>query len=140
MHKSVTKCNETIDKWYKNKHEASKIIDTFETYHSTSIDPSRSTTSKNRTSTAARREEKPIGGNLSRDSTSLPLSTPVDLGPAAQPPDGMWLPIEIRPSVNEFILQKIWLYLNVASWLAQPKPYVFPSAITACINSFVLDL
>jgi hypothetical protein len=33
MHKSATKCNETIGKWCKNKHGASKIIDTFETYH-----------------------------------------------------------------------------------------------------------
>jgi hypothetical protein len=32
MHKSATKCNETIGKWYKNKHGASKIIDTLETY------------------------------------------------------------------------------------------------------------
>jgi hypothetical protein len=32
MHRSATKCNETIGKWYKNKHGASKIIDTFETY------------------------------------------------------------------------------------------------------------
>jgi hypothetical protein len=37
MHKSATKCNETIGKWCKNKHGASKIIDTFETYHSTSL-------------------------------------------------------------------------------------------------------
>jgi hypothetical protein len=35
MHKSATKCNETIGKWCKNKHGASKIIDTFETYHAT---------------------------------------------------------------------------------------------------------
>jgi hypothetical protein len=33
MHKSATKCNETIGKWCKNKHGASKIIDTLETYH-----------------------------------------------------------------------------------------------------------
>jgi hypothetical protein len=33
MHKSATKCNETLNKWRKNKHGASKIIDTFETYH-----------------------------------------------------------------------------------------------------------
>jgi hypothetical protein len=33
MHKSATKCNETLGKWYKNKHGASKIIDTLETYH-----------------------------------------------------------------------------------------------------------
>jgi hypothetical protein len=32
MHKSATKCNETIGKWCKNKHGASKIIDTLETY------------------------------------------------------------------------------------------------------------
>jgi hypothetical protein len=32
MHKSATKCNETIGKWCKNKHGASKIIDMFETY------------------------------------------------------------------------------------------------------------
>jgi hypothetical protein len=32
MHKSATKCNETIGKWCKNKHGASQIIDTFETY------------------------------------------------------------------------------------------------------------
>jgi hypothetical protein len=32
MHKSATKCNKTIGKWYKNKHGASKIIDTLETY------------------------------------------------------------------------------------------------------------
>jgi hypothetical protein len=32
MHKCATKCNETLSKWCKNKHGASKIIDTFETY------------------------------------------------------------------------------------------------------------
>jgi hypothetical protein len=36
MHKSATKCNETMGKWYKNKHGASKIIDTFETYQGSS--------------------------------------------------------------------------------------------------------
>jgi hypothetical protein len=33
MHKNATKCNRTLSKWCKNKHGASKIIDTFETYH-----------------------------------------------------------------------------------------------------------
>jgi hypothetical protein len=33
MHKNATKCNETVGKWCKNKHGASKIIDTLETYH-----------------------------------------------------------------------------------------------------------
>jgi hypothetical protein len=32
MHKSATKCNETVGKWCINKHGASKIIDTLETY------------------------------------------------------------------------------------------------------------
>jgi hypothetical protein len=36
MHKSATKCNETSGKWCKNKHGASKIIDTLETHHKTS--------------------------------------------------------------------------------------------------------
>jgi hypothetical protein len=39
-HKNATKCNETQDKWCKNKHEASKIIDTFEMYQA-SIDHAR---------------------------------------------------------------------------------------------------
>jgi hypothetical protein len=33
MHKSATKCNEIVGKWCINKHRASKIIDTSETYH-----------------------------------------------------------------------------------------------------------
>jgi hypothetical protein len=32
MYKSATKCNKTVGKWCKNKHGASKIIDTLETY------------------------------------------------------------------------------------------------------------
>jgi hypothetical protein len=32
MHKSATKCNKILSKWCKNKHEASKIMDTLETY------------------------------------------------------------------------------------------------------------
>jgi hypothetical protein len=35
MHKNATKCNETQGKWCKNKHGASKIIATFETYQVT---------------------------------------------------------------------------------------------------------
>jgi hypothetical protein len=32
MYKSAMKCNKTLGKWCKNKHGASKIIDTLETY------------------------------------------------------------------------------------------------------------
>jgi hypothetical protein len=38
MHKSATKCNETLGKWCKNKHGASKIIDTFETYQPSELE------------------------------------------------------------------------------------------------------
>jgi hypothetical protein len=33
MHKNATMCNKTLSKWCKNRHGASKTIDTFETYH-----------------------------------------------------------------------------------------------------------
>jgi hypothetical protein len=33
MHKNAMKCYKTQSKWCVNKHGASKIIDTFETYH-----------------------------------------------------------------------------------------------------------
>jgi hypothetical protein len=33
MHKNTMKCNKTQSKWCINKYGASKIIDTFETYH-----------------------------------------------------------------------------------------------------------
>jgi hypothetical protein len=32
MHKNAMKCNETLSKWCKNKHGASKIMDMLETY------------------------------------------------------------------------------------------------------------
>jgi hypothetical protein len=35
MHKNATKFNETLNKWRKNKHGASKIMDTLETYQPT---------------------------------------------------------------------------------------------------------
>jgi hypothetical protein len=34
---NATKCTETQGKWCKNKHGASKIIDTFETYHGSDL-------------------------------------------------------------------------------------------------------
>jgi hypothetical protein len=39
MQKSATKCNETVGKWCKNKHGASKIIDTLDTYQSRRVQP-----------------------------------------------------------------------------------------------------
>jgi hypothetical protein len=32
MHKNATKCNETLSKWCKKKHGASKIMDSLVTY------------------------------------------------------------------------------------------------------------
>jgi hypothetical protein len=43
MHKNATKCNNTLSKWCKNKHGASKIIDMFETYHRAPRKPTKST-------------------------------------------------------------------------------------------------
>jgi hypothetical protein len=37
MHKSATKCNKTLGKWYKNKHVAWKIIDTLDGDDASSI-------------------------------------------------------------------------------------------------------
>jgi hypothetical protein len=37
MHKNATKCNKTLSKWCKNKHGATKIIDTFETYQAAAV-------------------------------------------------------------------------------------------------------
>jgi hypothetical protein len=37
MHKNATKCTKTLSKWCKNKHGASKIIDTFETYQGVTL-------------------------------------------------------------------------------------------------------
>jgi hypothetical protein len=37
MHKNATKCNKTQSKWFINKHGASKIIDTFETYQTSDL-------------------------------------------------------------------------------------------------------
>jgi hypothetical protein len=34
MHKNAMKCNETLNKWCKNKHGASKFMDTLQMYHS----------------------------------------------------------------------------------------------------------
>jgi hypothetical protein len=46
MHKSTTTCNTTIGKWCKNKHGASKIIDTFETYQGSASSAAREQTEK----------------------------------------------------------------------------------------------
>jgi hypothetical protein len=50
MHKNATKCNKTLSKWCKNKHGASKIIDTFETYHAPCLESPQAWTLPGRTS------------------------------------------------------------------------------------------
>jgi hypothetical protein len=56
MHKSATKCNETIGKWCKNKHGASKIIDTFETYQWRREEAEAATMAKRVAAVSARKE------------------------------------------------------------------------------------
>jgi hypothetical protein len=46
MHKNTTKCNETLRKWCKNKHGASKIMDMFETYQQAAGDSTEESQSR----------------------------------------------------------------------------------------------
>jgi hypothetical protein len=46
MHKNARKCNETLSKWCKNKHGASKIMDTLKMYHDATTELRRSTRSR----------------------------------------------------------------------------------------------
>jgi hypothetical protein len=65
MYKNATKCNETIGKWCKTKHGASKIIDTFETYHTAMIQPVPK----------SHKEEKSISRQVNLAITSPPVTT-----------------------------------------------------------------
>jgi hypothetical protein len=79
MHKNATKCNETLSKWCKNKHGASKIIDTFETYH---YQGELASTSSSSLAAAARdgvEVEASSGGATTAASSSVTSSTPVVL-------------------------------------------------------------
>jgi hypothetical protein len=64
MHKSATKCNKTIGKWCKNKHGASKIIDTFETYHH-----------RNKPSRSHKRSNEALATGQSEPLPSWPIQT-----------------------------------------------------------------
>jgi hypothetical protein len=46
MYKNATKCNKTLSKWCMNKHGASKIIGTFETYQQVASEINRYSTSR----------------------------------------------------------------------------------------------
>jgi hypothetical protein len=78
MHKSATKCNETLGKWCKNKHGASKIIDTLETYH--------------------RRRRRPILGDKSLYSGTLPGQ---GIAPGATSIDSTAISIDVAVSHDE---------------------------------------
>jgi hypothetical protein len=65
MHKNAMKCNKTQSKWCINKHGASKIIDTFETYQSQSESKRR-----NRVSHCDKGESLPFRGRMADDQGS----------------------------------------------------------------------
>jgi hypothetical protein len=65
MHKNATKCNETLSKWCKNKHGASKIIETFETYQWS--EPDRESTNRKDRGRMAR--EGGVGSRRARELT-----------------------------------------------------------------------
>jgi hypothetical protein len=84
MHKSATKCNETIGKWCKNKHGASKIIDTLETYH---LPPGRSQFPLSLESSTSRPRAAPPPALLPQPPAPPSLSAPSGFTRAAgQPP------------------------------------------------------
>jgi hypothetical protein len=58
MHKNAMKCNKTKSKWCINKHGASKIIDTFETYQ---LSTASATTIATAVASAALEEEERVG-------------------------------------------------------------------------------
>jgi hypothetical protein len=41
MHKNSTKYNKTLSRWCKNKHGASKIMDTLETYQGVTMEDNK---------------------------------------------------------------------------------------------------
>jgi hypothetical protein len=82
MHKSATKCNETLGKWCKNKHGASKIIDTLETYH---LPPRRRLTL---THTALRNPSRGSGPSTRMRWSPLPASPPASIRLPHRPPQG----------------------------------------------------
>jgi hypothetical protein len=69
MHKSATKCNETQGKWCKNKHGASKIIDTLETYQTAVSDITKSERVPNMLVLATKEDMR----EFSEDPTAMPL-------------------------------------------------------------------
>jgi hypothetical protein len=68
MHKSATKCNKTLGKWCKNKHGASKIMDTLETYQGDIDDTTRTAKTKMTTKKRGGSAKSRGGGGKSTDS------------------------------------------------------------------------
>jgi hypothetical protein len=66
MHKNATKCNETLSKWCKNKHGASKIIDTFDMYQAQQARITMAWTIR-RHGGDARRSISPLGQETGQD-------------------------------------------------------------------------
>jgi hypothetical protein len=58
MHKNATNNNKTQSKWCINKHGASKIIDTFETYHTPSYKELTSSEQERRRKIKAKRSTR----------------------------------------------------------------------------------
>jgi hypothetical protein len=101
MHKSAIKCNETVGKWCKNKHRASKIIDTLETYHPAARPWERSPTSPDSLQTGGAPPGLPLP--RARTAPSLPSPTSRQTGDAPPlPPVG---PAAPRPCSRRLALQ-----------------------------------
>jgi hypothetical protein len=99
MHKNTTKCNKTQSKWCINKHGASKIIDTFETYQSQSQSKRR-----NRVSHCDKGESFPFRGRMADEQGSCKPwcsnTSKLDEGSL----DGV--PVRLAPTEKEIVVGK----------------------------------
>jgi hypothetical protein len=120
MHKSATKYNETLSKWCKNKHGASKIIDTFETYQHPPNGPPYSS--------PLRGVDSPIrGGGRPR----------VSLGAGGQgrvPPLGRLYPGEVPPTQSPYKRRHPSTLLLIHSFSppTSPSPLQLDSLFWGC--------
>jgi hypothetical protein len=88
MYKSATKCNETIGKWCKNKHGASKIIETIETYQRPhALHESKAPKHGHcRVRTSSGMQAKPISHALARGATHTVTLLPLHVEHTSAPP------------------------------------------------------
>jgi hypothetical protein len=121
MHKNAMKCNKTQSKWCKNKHGASKIIDTLETY-----------------------QHSLIYCNLSRFVWALSKPDIVDhVALLPEPTTKLWLFSMIETMKEADLIRMVMTLWEI--WHAKRKAvheeiFQSPMATTGFVNRFIVDL